>query len=152
MLRPPRHLGLFAGNDLSTALLLKRLIPEVKAQGWQPKVYLAKNRPFSPTIPFKLLEFYWYERELLKTVGNILAKPPIEINIPCHSHRALLQHLNVSVEEVASVNSNDFLQKMTQELDAALSLRFLQIFSSAFIEIFNKKENGFLWNLHSGEF
>jgi len=57
---------------------------------------------------------------------------------------------NVSYLAVGDVNNSYELDEVIEqrEIEAAISIRFNQIFSSALIEKIN--ENGFFWNIHGG--
>lgn len=144
-------LGIFAGADLSTAMLLKIVSENVFKCGWSITVFYTPNLQSIKKAHSKLGKFYLYERMALPDLHEILDQYPIVGDAACFSPKGLSRKYGLNVEEVSNVNSPEFLTRLkTENFNGALSVRCLQKFSPSFIQMFSKQEGKFLWNLHSG--
>jgi len=145
----PQKFVIFVGRDLSTAMLLPRILEETNKRGWSTTVVYTRNPETIKSACSALRKFYSYERMALPYIHKVLDEHPIVENALCFSPRGLSEKYNIRVKTVEDVNAPDFLKELESEhFNGALSIRCLQKFSPEFIDIFNKKR--FLWNLHSG--
>ncbi|GEM_PF-600483 len=144
-------IGIFAGSDLSTAMLLKKFSEKVINKGWSITVFYTPNLQSIKKAHSRLGKFYLYERMILPDVHHVLDQYPIVENASCFSPNGLSKKYGFGVEEINDINSPEFLKRLdTENFNGALSLRCLQKFSTQFIQRFSKDEGKFLWNLHSG--
>ncbi len=145
-------IGIFAGNDLFTAIVLPQILSGVNRLGINANVYFPKPKPLALTTHHALRKYRLIESELLTNVIHpILDEHPVVNSALCFSPQGLVEKCGFPVKEVENVNTDDFLKKLeAEEIDSILSIRCLQIFSKRFLGLFEKKNGGFLWNLHCG--
>ena len=145
-------IGIFAGSDLFTASVLPNVLSGIRELGMRAHVYFPKAKSFAPTTHPALRKYRIVESELLSDVVHpILDHHPVVNNALCFSPFGLAKKSDCPVALVENINADAFLDQLESEkIDSILSIRCLQIFSKEFLMRFEKKSDGFLWNLHCG--
>ena len=144
------QIGLFMGSDISSHLLMNKLIPELKAQGHTPHVYLVLHKPsIKPALP-EIARLAFYERGILNNdIYPLLDEN--NINAPNISPKSLAKEYGIEVQEITNINAQVFVQELKDKnIQGGISIRCYQKFKDDIIEHFNANQGGFLWNLHPG--
>ena len=146
---PPTKMALFVGNDISSHLLINRLIPKLLTDGIKPILYYPVTKVSPKARLPEIQKLAFYERDILgKTIFPFLDLNQIEgKNL---SPNQMKKTYGVEFREVQDVNSSKVLDELCREnVIGGISIRCYQKFSTKFISTF-KKEDRFLWNLHPG--
>jgi hypothetical protein len=147
----PRKIALFIGSDISSQMLVNRLVPAMQSAGYEPAIYLPRHKPTNKIPPQDLQDLAFYERRMT----NEFIYPFLNAEGPqpgawYFTPEQLAKAYNISVREIDSINDPDFIANLANDgsLSGAISIRCYQKFGPEIIGMFEEK--GFLWNLHPG--
>jgi hypothetical protein len=145
-------IALFAGNDISTNLLLNALVPELLHIGYQPRMYLPSHRTAARIALPELQELAFFERVIPSRVlypylDGTPAIGPVQFRSPLQ----IAAKYGIAFANVDNINSPEFIRELTDsDVQAGVSIRCYQKFGPEFIGFFNGNAGKRLWNLHPG--
>jgi hypothetical protein len=143
--------ALFVGSDISSQLLLNRLVPEMQKNGYEPIVYLPRHNPSKKILPRALQDLAFYERRMTaEVIYPFLNNQIIQDGASNYTPEQLSVIYSIGVHEVGDINAPNFIRSLHKDpnLAGGISIRCYQKFGEAIISMFDEK--GFLWNLHPG--
>lgn len=146
-----KKIALFIGSDISSQLLLNRLVPEMKQAGYEPVVYFPTHKPSKKIPPAMLQDLGFYERRISnEVIYPLLNENGIQKGAQNFSPEQLSSVYNIEVHETDDINAPEFVKKLQNDpnLKGGVSIRCYQKFGENIIGMFEDK--GFLWNLHPG--
>lgn len=150
-MRQRRKIALFIGSDISSQLLLNRLVPEMQKSGYEPVVCLPIHKPSKKIPPMALQDLAFYERRMInEVIYPFLNEQGIQTAANSFTPEQLTKVYGIEVHEVENINDPDFVASLSHdpELKGGISIRCYQKFGEDIITMFENK--GFLWNLHPG--
>lgn len=146
-----RKIALFIGSDISSQLLVNRLVPEMQQNGYEPVVYLPIHKPSKKTPPMALQDLAFYERRMTnEVIYPFLNEKGVQAGAGNYTPEQLAEVYGIEVHEIENINDPDFVAALSDDADikGGISIRCYQKFGTDIITMFEDK--GFLWNLHPG--
>lgn len=145
------NIALFVGSDISSHILLNELIAPLLAGGYRPTVFLPRHGSARTSVLPELGELAFFERDLISST----VYPYLETMMPDHgiwsSPRLLALTYQIPVVEVENVNHPAFLRTLQDAaINVGVSIRCYQKFGRESIQLFSRRPNGAMWNLHPG--
>lgn len=143
--------ALFVGSDISSQLLLNRLVPEMRKNGYEPLIYLPMHKPSKKDPPRALRDLAFYERRVTnEVIYPFLNQHTIQEGASNYTPEQIATIYSIGVHEVEDINAPGFIKILHNDPDLAggISIRCYQKFGENIISMFEAK--GFLWNLHPG--
>ncbi len=143
--------AIFFSDGLIGNVTISKLVPQIISMGIEP-VLVKGNGPAvkRAKIP-ELSSLSFLETSLLTHVVEpfFVNQPSIE-HKKCNTISALAEKYNLELLETDDVNSPEFAAMLFNEkkIMHGVSIRFYPKFGKKIIDRF--RENGFLWNLHTG--
>lgn len=146
------NIALFIGSDISSHLLMNELVLHLIENGHEPSVYLPRHAPSKPNTLPELQAQVFFERILpTEYIYPFLERFPATGKPSCFSPSQLGKIHGITVEEIADVNSPDFLRCLkARKVQVGLSVRCYQKFGRNIIDFFKRGDGAYLWNLHPG--
>mgnify|MGYP000925361430 CR=1 FL=1 len=149
--RKHKKIVLFIGSDISSQMLVNKLVPAMQSAGYTPVIYLPRHKPSGKMPPQDLQDLAFYERrmtnEFIYPLMNAQGLLPGAWNF---TPEQLATVYNIEVKEIDDINNPAFVAGLINDefLSGGISIRCYQKFGSEIIGVFEEK--GFLWNLHPG--
>lgn len=148
-------IGLFVGNDLTSHLIMNRLVKELIKDGHIVSLFLTYNK-LNLNSFHELQKVFFYERSLLNNyLYPYLDKHPrnkqAKFTSPKHLKKVYRNRL--FIYRVPDVNSVDFVKLLKKEnITVGISIRCYQKFGENIIKYFQEKKQhpNFFVNLHPG--
>lgn len=146
------HIAFFIGTDISSQLIVSKLIPQLIRHGHMPYVFLPAHKASKKTPEFEIQELAFFERQLLRE--NVV--PYLGAN---HAHGTpfvtvdqLSTKYGILVEHVNNVNDPKFIARLSSHhhIDVGMSIRCYQKFGREIISHFQSSPRLGLLNLHPG--
>jgi hypothetical protein len=148
------RVAFFAGSDITTHLILARLVPGLRAAGVASTLFLTRAKPSRRRAP-TLKNLFFVEHTLLQDHAypyvDAYGQPrPDGMNSPEGWRRLGLP--DVDVHEVADVNAPEFVRSLpAMGIDVAVSVRCYQKFREPILRELGRPDEGrYFVNLHPG--
>lgn len=143
---------LYIGQDITSHLILNRVVPSLIAEGVRPVVCLTGASILDQGLSKPLEKVAFYERVLTnKHVYPLLNVLPY-FKQPCYTPQQIAKIYNLKLyPSIANINAEEVYHELftgKSNVIGAVSISCLQIFKPQMIE--RIREHGFLLNLHPG--
>lgn len=144
-------IGVFTGNDISSHLLLNKLVPRLKDIEFNCSIFCPDH--VRPVISKRseLVDMSYLERDFLhERLYPYLENRNDDLNQNFTLHK-LTQTYDITVEEVKNINNISFISILeSQDFAGFISIRCYQKFRRNFLTMIGRTKK-FLWNLHPGK-
>ena len=148
--RRSMHVALFVGTDISSQLMVSKLVPQLLSLGHMPYVFLPAHSSSKKASRFELKELAFFERGMLQDHIIPFLRDFESHETPNLTVEQLRGRYGVFVEKIADINDPHFLEELSSHhIDVGISIRCYQKFGRGIIRFFDSPRFGLL-NLHPG--
>lgn len=142
-------IALFVGNDISSIMLICRLVPKMLKERYVPILVFPENRKLLQINKLNNLAFY--ERKFL----NEIIFPFLDKCNNSDRHHVFITPKQIKIAygievlDIENINDLSFIKYLRKNnINKGISIRCYQKFNKEFIQEFTQNEMNFLWNLH----